>query len=145
MVPCPSKVKATDGLTGFAAGVRTCRGRCGAREDRQCAEAHERARAPEQPAIGRGLERALQWLARRTPHQHPGGGEQEHGKREVRHHPAVGELAVDGKAAKDRLGKHAERQQQRQPGEIATIWAAAIGEHPGRERRQRHGGRERTV
>jgi hypothetical protein len=79
---------------------------------------------------------ALGRLARRPPDEQRRGQQDQHREREVAHHPAVVELALDREAAEHRLGDDAERQQRAEPHQIAPVGAAPQRPQPGRAREQ---------
>ena len=65
-----------------------------------------------------------------SPHERHRGDENQHREREVAHHPAIVERTLDREAAEHRLTDHSQRQQGREPRQVAPIRAAAKRQHP---------------
>ncbi len=112
-------------------------------EDRQRTRAPRAQRsARDERAVGRWRGRTLAAALRpdgscdRPPDEHHRGDQDQHRQREVAHHPAVVERALDGEAAEHGLADDAQRQQRCQPHQVAPVGAPAQRRQP-RERPRR--------
>ena len=139
IVPRPSKSRRLIFCPGEPPACGPGGGGGGAGEDRQRAEAPRAPRSrPHERADRRPRRRRARArrLMRGPPDEHHGRHEDQHRQREVAHHPAVVERALDGEAAEHRLADHAQRQQRRRAtsGRAGRAGAAAPPATPGPRR-----------